>query len=251
MTYDWKHGGEEWSDAWGGSAAQWHGAIFPRIRNCLPADTILEIAPGFGRWTNYLRDYCERLLIVDRVAECIEACRQRFAGDSRLNYYVNDGRSLAMIPDHSVDFVFSFDSLVHPRREILEAYVSQIGKKLKIRGKGFVHHSNLGEYANSMSERLPKRLRKLLVKTKILDRERHRDPSMTADLFRTLCEQNGLHCIKQELINWRSKRLIDCFSLFIRDGAEANSATQVVRNPNFMHEAAQIRRSSQLVIFQS
>ena len=50
MKYDWKEAGEEWSQPWGSSAAQWAGTIFPRIRECLPADTILEIAPGFGRW---------------------------------------------------------------------------------------------------------------------------------------------------------------------------------------------------------
>ena len=244
MPYDWKHGGEEWSDAWGSSGAQWEGAILPRIRDCLPADTILEIAPGFGRWTEYLRHYCQHLWIVDRVAECIEACRQRFGDDPRLEYYVNDGRSLAMVPDESVDFVFSFDSLVHPRREIVETYVAQLGKKLKVGAKGFIHHSNFGEYAQSFGERLPGALKKLLVQAKILDRRRHRDPSMTADLFRTICEQNGLHCIQQELINWRSRRLIDCLSLFVRDGTEAKSATRVVRNPNFMREAEQIRRWS-------
>src|SRR4030095_8370524 len=45
--------GEEWSSAWGGSEAQWLGAIFLRIRAFIPTDTILEIAPGFGRWTNF------------------------------------------------------------------------------------------------------------------------------------------------------------------------------------------------------
>src|SRR4030095_4890255 len=54
MKYDWKEAGEEWSQPWGSSAAQWAGTIFPRIRECLPAGTILEIAHGFGRWTHYL-----------------------------------------------------------------------------------------------------------------------------------------------------------------------------------------------------
>jgi hypothetical protein len=49
MKYDWKEAGEEWSQPWGSSAAQWTGTIFPRIRQCLPAGTILEVAPGFGR----------------------------------------------------------------------------------------------------------------------------------------------------------------------------------------------------------
>ena len=36
-----------------------------------------------------------------------------------------------MFPDESIDFVFSLDSLVHPRREIIEAYLTELGKKLK------------------------------------------------------------------------------------------------------------------------
>jgi methyltransferase family protein len=246
MKYDWKDAGEEWSQPWGTSMAQWYGSILPRIHDCLPTGTILEIAPGFGRWTNYLKDYCEQLWIVDRVDECIEACRQRFAGDSRLSYYVNDGRSLSMFPDESIDFVFSFDSFVHTRRDIVEAYLSQLSHKLKIGGKGFIHHSNLGEYANSMREYLPKPIRQLLIKARIFDRDRHRNPSMTAGLFRMLCERDGLHCIRQELINWRGRRLIDCFSLFVRNGSEEQSATHILRNPSFMREAAQIRHSSQI-----
>ena len=84
MKYDWKEAGEEWSQPWGSSAAQWAGTIFPRIRECLPAGTILEIAPGFGRWTHYLKDYCNELWAVDKSNDCIEACRQRFASVSHV-----------------------------------------------------------------------------------------------------------------------------------------------------------------------
>jgi SAM-dependent methyltransferase len=244
MKYDWKDAGEEWSQRWGTSAAQWAGAIFPRIRDCLPAPTILEIGPGFGRWTNYLKDYCDRLWIVDRTAKCIDACRQRFANDARVTCYLNDGRSLAMLPDESIDFVFSFDSLVHTKREVVEAYLSELARKLKIGGRGFLHHSNLGAYAHSVRERLPQSIRDLLVKWKILDWEHHRTPTMTAELFRELCAQRGLHCVSQELINWRGRRLIDCFSSIMRDGPHATQQTRIIRNPNFMREAALIRRRS-------
>ena len=132
MKYDWKEAGEEWSEPWGTSHAQWNGTIFPRIRDCLPVGTILEIAPGFGRWTHYLKDYCERLWAVDKSSECIEECRHRFAADSRVRCYLNDGRSLSMIADGSVDFIFSFDSFVHPDRDVVEAYLRQLGAKLKI-----------------------------------------------------------------------------------------------------------------------
>jgi SAM-dependent methyltransferase len=242
MKYDWKSAGEEWSAPWGTSAAQWFGAILPRIEDCLAADTILEIAPGFGRWTHYLKDYCQQLFIVDRSAECIEACRLRFAADPRVRCYLNDGRSLSMIPDGSVDFVFSFDSLVHPNRDVIEAYLQELGRKLKAGGKGFIHHSNFGEYANSLRERLPEAVTKPLIKAKILDWAHHRNPSMSADLFCSLCTQHGLHCVSQELVNWRGRRLIDCFSVFVRSDSIEQESTNIIRNPNFMREAARIRR---------
>src|SRR2546423_15457372 len=84
MKYDWKDAGEEWSAPWGTSAAQWEHAILPRISDCIPTDTILEIAPGYGRWTQYLKDYCRELSIVDRIDECIKACQERFAADPRV-----------------------------------------------------------------------------------------------------------------------------------------------------------------------
>src|SRR5512143_2338398 len=112
QEYSWTKQGDERSSSWGGAEAQWFGAILPRIHAFIPAQNILEIAPGFGRWTNFLRGQCERLVVVDMAESCITACRQRFATDSHISYHVNDGKSLEMIPDGSVDFVFSFDSLV-------------------------------------------------------------------------------------------------------------------------------------------
>ena len=174
MKYDWKQAGEEWSEPWGTSDAQWNGTIFPRIRDWLPTGTILEIAPGFGRWTHFLKDYCDELWAVDKSSECIEACRQRFASAPHVRCYLNDGRSLSMIRDSSIDFIFSFDSFVHTNRDVVEAYVRELGTKLKVGGKGFIHHSNFGEYVSSPRERLPDALAKPLIKLQILDWAHHR-----------------------------------------------------------------------------
>ncbi len=244
IKYDWKDAGEEWSEPWGSSAAQWSGTIFPRIQNCLPTGTILEIAPGFGRWTHYLKDYCQELWAIDASDECIQACRRRFAADSHVRCELNDGRSLSMVPDASVNFVFSFDSFVHLRRELVEAYLREMRRTLKLGGKGFIHHSNLNAYADSLPQRFPQPIRKFLRKVKILDWEHHRNPTMSAKIFRSLCSQAGLHCVSQELINWRGRRLIDCLSFFVRTDSIPQNATKIVRNPHFMREAAQVRRQS-------
>jgi SAM-dependent methyltransferase len=181
-------------------------------------------------------------LIVDRAAQCIEACRQRFASDPRVTGYVNQGGLLEMIADASLDFVFSFDVFVHIKREIVEEYLSELGRTLKPGGRGFIHHSNLGAYAGSLRDKLPSFLQKFLTRWHLLDEDHHRTSTMTAELFRALCKQHGLHCTRQELINWRGRRLIDCLSWFERSESGSDESTEVVRNPNFMREAEIVRR---------
>jgi SAM-dependent methyltransferase len=239
-AYEWIQAGEEWSEPWGGSAAQWFGSILPRIHGCLPANTILEIASGFGRWSYYLKEHCRHLHLVDPAADCIDACRSRFAADPQVSCHVNDGRSLEMIPNGSIDFVFSFDSLVHVRREILEAYLIQLPEKLTKEGRGFIHHSNLGEHASSLS----RRARKIVSRENIVGSDHQRDPEMTAELFRDICEQHDLKCVAQELVNWRGRRLIDCFSTITRKDSKWKAMPAPFRNPDFMLEAQLIRRRS-------
>jgi ubiquinone/menaquinone biosynthesis C-methylase UbiE len=103
--------GDEWSVSWGSPWAQWHGCLFPRIFPFLRG-RILEIAPGRGRWTQFLRRHCESLVGIDLAPSCIAQCEQRFQSFGNLEFFVNDGRTLPMVEDSSIDFAFSFDSLV-------------------------------------------------------------------------------------------------------------------------------------------
>lgn len=241
--YDWGGGGEEWSAAWGGSEAQWQGTILPRIEAFVPAGTILELAPGFGRWSHYLREHCDRLVLVDLSERCIEACRERFAGDGRIAYHVNDGTSLAMIDDGSIDFAFTFDSLVHAEAQVLEGYARELARVLAPSGAGFVHHSNAGEYRGYFEgrRRLPRRVRDRLIAAGRLDRLHRRALSVSARDFRAMCRRAGLACPDQELVNWGGRRLIDCFSTVVPASPRARPA-RVVRNARFMAEAEAVRR---------
>jgi SAM-dependent methyltransferase len=181
VWYDWSGEEEEWSREFGGTEALWCFVIYPRIHRFLPASTVLEIAPGFGRWTKFLKDQCQSMIAVDLSERCIEHCKRRYASDSHIVFQVNDGESLAAVPDNSIDFVFSFDSLVHAEKEVLETYITQIAKKLRPDGVGFIHHSNLSSY----------RKRVMLKKTL----ESWRATSMTTELFRNYCERAGLKCV--------------------------------------------------------
>ena len=199
----------------------------------------------FGRLTQYLKDLCTSLIVIDIAERCIEACKQRFSSCSHITYHTNDGKSLDMIPDQSVDFVFSFDSLVHAEADVIEAYLSQVTRKLKPDGVGFIHHSNSGAFILPAKKSLPPPLKGLAM----ILRRHWRAESMTARLFEEYCEQAGLQCITQEIINWIAKYPplpIDCFSLFTPKDSVWARPNKVYRNMNFRQEALYLGKLSRL-----
>jgi len=121
--------------------------------------------------------------LFDRVEECIERCRQRFRrGDSRLSYYVTTVARYRCFPDESIDFVFSLDSLVHPRGEIRPKRTSPKAwfKKLKTSEvRDFIHHSNLANTRVHATNAFRNPVMKAAwLRRDFLDRERHRDPTI-------------------------------------------------------------------------
>ncbi len=221
-TYDWPQNGDEWSASWGGTEYLWALTIYPRIQTFLPTKTILEIAPGYGRCTQYLHRFCKKLIIVDLTKECIETCKKRFKKTPNIRYFVNNGKSLDMIPDNSIDFVFSWDSLVHAEKDVLETYLKEISMKLTPNGVGFIHHSNIGAYSDDISGTLR------------VENPHWRGPSMSAKLFTEYCEKNGLVCICQEIVNWgKDTILMDCFSLFTRKNSDYATSNHIIENKQF------------------
>jgi SAM-dependent methyltransferase len=239
----WEAQGEEWSVTWGGSAAQWEGAILPRIRAYLPARHILEIAPGYGRWTRFLATQGGTLTLVDLSSQCIAVCRERFSQLGHLRYHVNDGRSLAMLPDRAVDFAFSFDSLVHAELPVIESYLRELARVLTPNGVAFLHHSNLGALGPPGLARrwLPNVLCTALMARGVIAPDHWRAYSVSADLVRDIAVSAGVPCIRQELVNWGCDRLSDCFSTVTPAESRWGRPLERVSNPDFMAEAEAIR----------
>jgi 2-polyprenyl-3-methyl-5-hydroxy-6-metoxy-1,4-benzoquinol methylase len=86
--------GEEWFREFGGTEALWWFVIYPRIHRFLPAPTVLEIAPGLGRWTKFLKAQCQSMTAVDLSERCIEHCKRRYASD--IVFQVNEGELLEL-----------------------------------------------------------------------------------------------------------------------------------------------------------
>jgi len=235
--YEWAQQGDEWSRVWGGASPQWFGTILPRLKAFVPAARVLEIAPGFGRWTQFLRPLCAELVLVDVSGKCIEACRRRFAADTGIEYHVNDGRSLGMVADHSIDLVFSFDSLVHVESDILSSYIAEIATKLTPDGVAFLHHSNFGEYVDPATGQV----------APSIENTHWRAPSVSAETVRQACANHGLVCVSQELVNWgNGQQLSDAITVAALRTSRWAERDLVLRNDEFMREAHYVARLASL-----
>jgi len=218
--YDWNGQGEEWSAGWGSSFSQWLTTIYPRIGCFFPAESVLEIAPGFGRWSRFLIQGSSVFRGVDISEKCIEACKTRFADATHANFFVNNGKSLSVVSDRQYNFIFSFDSLVHVEMDVLQEYIGQIIGLLAPGGVAFLHHSNLGMYADGA-----------------IRNQHARATSVTAESVEKAIVEKGGHLLTQERLTWGESYILnDCFSLFARSGDYPNMTTRKIVSKMYMEQ---------------
>jgi SAM-dependent methyltransferase len=212
--YDWSQAGEEWSAPWGSSEAQWFGSLYPRLHKLLPTNSILEIAPGFGRWTRFLLPACNRYVGVDLSQPCIDACQIRFANAPNAKFVKNDGQTLPS--GEKFDLVFSFDSLVHADLSVMKSYIPQIISLLTEDGIAFLHHSNEAAIGKRSSPH-------------------NRADDVSADLVADIVHGSGGRTILQETLNWGDEVENDAITVF--GAGKPKGPPRRIRNLRFMDEA--------------
>lgn len=187
----WSDAGERWSEEWGSTDNLWIEFIFPRIKDlfgvCLD---VLEIATGYGRITEHLIGVSEEFIGIDLNENCIEFCKKRFK-DTRAIFIQNDGISIDLIAE-SMDFAFSWDSLVHCSQDIVKSYILELSKILRENGTAFLHHSN---FKDSGAEFNP----------------HWRDESCSAKEIAEYAKSLGFD-VEQELYAWDNEAETDCFT---------------------------------------
>jgi hypothetical protein len=100
-----------------------------------------------------------------------------------------------MIADDSISTVYCWDSAVHFNRVILEGYIREFARVLEHGGKGFVHHSNLGD----------------MVSRNIKDNPAWRS-NVSKEFFSRMCTKFGLTVEAQIDIPWG--KITDCATIF-------------------------------------
>ena len=224
-------------DPWGGAAGLWTGYLLPRLSRVLPAEHVLEIGVGAGLLASCVRPFALRYTGVDICERSLRRARERLGPGVRL--ILNDGRSLAEIPDGSVNVCLSWEALVFADRDTVRAYLAQLARKLAPGGVALLHHSNLAQHVEQLKARSP---------TGMIDPQSPivagRHPSMSAEMLRLDAPGLGLRVAAQELFGVTDHGLLtDACSFLVADAGGAAIAPSVVSR----HDWALMQREARRV----
>ena len=200
----WERAGDEWSgmaehcgqpyEAW--KAALVESFLVPH----LPEHDVLEIAPGFGRWSAFIAAQASSVTLVDINEKCLDACRQRLADYGHVTYAIGDGDHLP-VPDASVDFVWSFDAFVHMDPSVISAYLAEIYRVLRSNGSAVIHHANKRPWTLALVPVTSRLGRPGRVVQQLASQGRLRDDGkrshVTADMVADWATTSGLRVIEQ------------------------------------------------------
>lgn len=194
--------------AWGSTQAMWERTIWPRIKNHFPVRSVLEIACGMGRCSRYLIPHCDKFVGIDVVDKCVESCRVKMPSGK---FVVTDGLTIPVESD-SIDFVFSWDSLVHCDMVTVLAYLKEIKRVLSPEGSAFIHHSNWGsrEGDNKASG--------------------WRAKGVSAQDVSFQAAACGLDVDAQEVVSWGEHLWSDAFTTLSKSDKYGKSVTPVMNN---------------------
>jgi ubiquinone/menaquinone biosynthesis C-methylase UbiE len=181
-------------------AWQWEHIIWPNISSAF-GGRVLEIAAGYGRNTAFLMQKATEVWVTDVNESCVSACRKRFSegsGHCRLHFLRTDGLTFGGVPSGAIDYVYSWDSMVHFPAEVLRANLHECARVLREGGRGFIHHANLS----------PQRA----------DAYWKRNPgwrsAVDATMVAGFVQDSGLKLLRQICFSWAEVPRLDCMTLF-------------------------------------
>jgi hypothetical protein len=136
----------------------------------------------------------KRALLIDTVDDNLDAARPRLEGLNcgEVDTFVVNGNNFGGYGGEKVDFLYSWDAMVHFDLIDVVGYISTVSKVVD--GYCFFHHSNYGNVTNDIRD------------------NPHWRNFMTMDVFAQICTSSGLSVLKQEVFAWGEKDL-DCITV--------------------------------------
>jgi phospholipid N-methyltransferase len=125
----------------------------------------LEVGPGGGRWTKYLLGFKE-LYVVDYHSELLQELRRNYDTPNMV-FIKNNGTDFPGVNDKTIDYLFSFGVFVHLDTEIIDGYLSHIGRVIKPGANVVIQYSDktkiLAQTNVGFSDNTPERMRQMVL----------------------------------------------------------------------------------------
>jgi SAM-dependent methyltransferase len=110
-----------------------------------PRTHVLEIGCGRGAWTRLMLR-AEEVTCVDALSAEHNAFHAYVGKAPNVHYHQVEDFSLGMVPDESVDYVFSYDALCHVSFAGISAYARSLGRVMMPGAHGFLMVADYRKY---------------------------------------------------------------------------------------------------------
>ncbi|MHA7967371.1 class I SAM-dependent methyltransferase [Paenibacillus sp. CAU 1782] len=164
----------------------------------------MDFACGRGRIANILKDKYKKIILCDISRDALDYCSKRFINERNFDYIQSEPESLS-IESETLDFIYSWDAMVHFNYKMMDIYISEFSRILKTGGYCFIHHSNLNSVVsgqgNSVSDNF------------------HENPHWRSNIssndIKRMAKRNGFDILEQQVIDWGMEN-IDCITILVK-----------------------------------
>jgi hypothetical protein len=114
--YEWKLDGDEWTgqaELCGVSYNVWKTSLVDHLicPYVDPGAHVIEVAPGHGRWSEYIIPSSGFVTLDDLSPNCLCFCRKRFSQYENVDYYLTTGTSLPYYCNNKLDHIVTVELL--------------------------------------------------------------------------------------------------------------------------------------------
>jgi len=159
--------------------------------------SVMDFACGWGRIAEFLKDQYAKLVLCDISEEALNYCRERFVNCENIEYIKSETSGLSLNSE-SLDFIYSWDAMVHFSYKLMDIYIGEFGRVLKEGGYCMIHHSNL-ENSDIDSRYLSENFNENI----------HWRGKMTIDDISRIAKNHKLKVVEQIIINWGGIKKLD------------------------------------------
>ena len=169
---------------------------FRKLFNQLDLSSVIEMAAGHGRHAEIVAKKAGEIVVMDVFDENLNVCRKRLKNLDNVKFQKCEGAAFDGIDDAWATSIFCYDAMVHFSPDIVESYLNDTHRVLKVGGMALYHHSNYPA-----------------IKEQHYGCNPHARNRMTKELFAELCEKSNLNIVESVILDWGGVKALDCVTL--------------------------------------